>query len=90
MGYPDFRLSDYCDGYVFLEPLNAFEPLTVDDEAITQTNLQAARVALGNLRLRAEIDTVPKYLQHLRDVASMSSVKALWPRVEKATETRPK
>ena len=42
IGYDEFTLSTFCDGYIFQKHFSDYEGCTVDTEFITQKNLQEA------------------------------------------------
>ena len=42
VGYPQFTLSTFCDGYIFQKRLKDYEGCTVDEAFITNDNLQEA------------------------------------------------
>jgi hypothetical protein len=51
-GYADFRLADYCDGWIYSRPLSEYEPVTPIAGWINKTNLETARSQIPNPRLR--------------------------------------
>lgn len=42
LGYPNFTLDTFCDGYIFQRRLEDYEGVTVDEAFITKENLQEA------------------------------------------------
>lgn len=67
--HDDFRLGDLFDGYIFLAPINALQPATVDQGFVDASNLEAA---LSNFP-DPDWTTPPRNLQefrtHLRGMA---------------------
>jgi hypothetical protein len=67
--HDDFRLGDLFDGYIFLVPIDALRPATVDQDFVDASNIEAA------LRNFPDPDwtTPPRNLQefrtHLRGMA---------------------
>lgn len=51
-GYEDFRLADFCDGWVYLEPISEYEGVTPIDGWVTEANLARARARSADPRLR--------------------------------------
>jgi len=51
-GYEDFRLKDFCDGWIYTRPISEFEGVTAIDRWINHENLQRARDLCPNIGLR--------------------------------------
>jgi hypothetical protein len=51
-GYDDFRLSDFCDGWIYDRPISEFKGMTVIDGWITEENLEYAQQQMPNPRFR--------------------------------------
>ena len=39
LGYPNFTLSQYCDGYIYLSAFKNFQPITMEENFITEKNI---------------------------------------------------
>lgn len=64
-----FALEDLCDGYVYLKPLDQFEMVTVDEQFVTEKNLNRAIRQLPDLDDRARCKSVADVLRLIRDQA---------------------
>jgi hypothetical protein len=42
MGYPNFKLSDFYDGYIFLKPIKQLSSCTIDTLFLNEANWQEA------------------------------------------------
>jgi hypothetical protein len=47
-GYADFRLKDFCDGYIYQKPLSEYEGVTTIENFITKENINEARSRFPN------------------------------------------
>ena len=54
----DFRLGDFCDGYIYLGPLSSYKGVTVADGFITEANRVKAIMQSGNPEARDTSQTV--------------------------------
>jgi hypothetical protein len=54
-GYPNFRLGDFCDGYIFQKPIKELEGVTVIENFINENNISMAReISNGNEKTSME------------------------------------
>jgi len=76
-GYDDFKLMDFCDGWVYTKPISEFEGVTPIPDWIHEGNLETARSQMPNPSFRdASIDAfnsgmardadIPRRWGHLR------------------------
>jgi hypothetical protein len=65
----DFRLENYCDGWIFQKPLSQYEGCTIPPDWITEANrLEAiAQIANPNPKVKNKNETVETLMQSLRD-----------------------
>ena len=50
-GYPDFTLDKFCDGYIYQGAFKDYEPITMEPDFITSTNIEKLRSFLTCLKL---------------------------------------
>jgi hypothetical protein len=50
-GYPSFTLEEFCDGYIFQCAFKDYEPITMEPEFITSTNIDRLKSYLTCLKL---------------------------------------
>jgi len=67
-GYPNFTLKDFCDGYIFLVPINVYEPVTLIDNFIKPEQVEYIKtqeLEYRNLNLSADDlnDTIRNWLK---------------------------
>jgi uncharacterized iron-regulated protein len=55
LGYDEFELGDYCDGYIFQRHFSDYEGVTPDPEFITEENFAQAIAWLPNLEARKRL-----------------------------------
>jgi hypothetical protein len=53
-GYPDFKLSDFCDGWIYTKPISEYEGVTPIPDWINEGNLVRARQQTPNPAMRSE------------------------------------
>ncbi|NOT30233.1 MAG: hypothetical protein HOP15_07285 [Planctomycetes bacterium] len=71
VGYEHFRMQDWCDGYVFIAPLDRLAGVCVDPLFVTKENLEAARAGLGSLNDREELRSIDDFLRSMRESADI-------------------
>jgi hypothetical protein len=52
LGYPDFKLADFCDGWIYTKPLSTYEGVTPIHDWIDQKNIDRARMQIPDPVLR--------------------------------------
>lgn len=71
LGYANFTLDTYCDGYIFQGKLEDSEGVTVDPLSITEANLQEAIAYLPNPAFRKRVKVPEDMLAAMRRSADM-------------------
>lgn len=66
-GYADFKLGDFCDGYVFQKPLAKYEAVTIDESFVTESNLAEAISRLASPEARDRFKRPEDFLKTMRD-----------------------
>jgi len=72
LGYEDFTLADYCDGYIYQRHFPDYEGVTPDPQFITQENLARALAAIPNLEARKRVTEAAQLLEVIARDADMS------------------
>lgn len=62
-GYPDFRLRDFCDGYIIQMPLKQYEGVAVAEGFINEQNRVAAILQKGNPNTKDTTETLESILR---------------------------
>ena len=52
VGYPDFKLTDFCDGYIFQKPISQYRTVTPIPGFINKHNVDWIRAHISNPRLK--------------------------------------
>jgi hypothetical protein len=71
LGYANFTLYTYCDGYIFQGRLEDSEGVTVDPLSITEANLQEAIAYLPNAAFRKRVKKPDDLIAAMRRSADM-------------------
>lgn len=58
-GYPEFRLDDFCDGYIYQCPFKDYQPITMEQDFITKTNIEELK------RFLSCLNTDEKYISSI-------------------------
>lgn len=66
VGYDEFKLRDWCDGYIYQRPFDGYEGCTVDSNFVTLENLHEATTRLDDLEIRKSIVTPADFLKQIR------------------------
>ena len=53
-GYPDFTLEKYCDGYIFQNDFANYEPITMEENFITEENLPVVKKKMECIGMEKE------------------------------------
>lgn len=70
-GYEDFKLSDFCDGWIYTKPISEFEGVTPIEGWISERNLAFARAQFPNPRYRdASADEFNAAIRRSADIGS--------------------
>lgn len=79
IGYKDFCLDQFCDGYIFQSHITDYEGVTLDRKFITKDNFKEAVEYLPNPRLKSRLLS---YQQLLSYINSQANVKKAFGEVE--------
>lgn len=71
IGYDEFTLGTFCDGYIFQKHFKDYEGCTVDEKFITAENFPEAIASLPNLQARKLITKPEMLVQAMKDDANM-------------------
>jgi uncharacterized iron-regulated protein len=71
IGYDNFALDTFCDGYIFQKHFSDYEGCTVDTAFITKDNFQEAVNYLGNPRERKFLSRPEDFIEAMRKEADM-------------------
>jgi hypothetical protein len=71
VGYEDFKLGTFCDGYIYQRPFSEYEGCTVDPNYVTQENLQEAIQEAGGPRARKLLKLPADFLRSMKEDADM-------------------
>ncbi|WP_161965989.1 ChaN family lipoprotein [Steroidobacter cummioxidans] len=79
IGYPDFRLRDLADGYVFVKPFRAAEGCTIDEAFLTDANWPEAQRQHPAF---PDLDSRPQSLEaYRRSIREFADVRSFYRRV---------
>ena len=73
IGYPDFTLSTYADGYIYLNAIGKYQGVTIDERFITDRNLEEAIQNLWDPELRKQVKKPSDLLDSMRKDADLNS-----------------
>lgn len=71
IGYDNFTLSTFCDGYIFQMPVNQYQGCTVDTVFVTEGNLQEAIAWIPNVKARKHYKKPQDLIESMRDDVNM-------------------
>ncbi len=71
IGYDNFSLSAFCDGYIFQKHFKDYEGCTVDEKFITAENFQEAILTLPNVQARKLITKPEVLIQAMKQDADI-------------------
>ena len=71
LGYDDFTLSTYCDGYIYQKPFSEYEGCTVDPLFITEDNIGEAVANLPNPAARKYMKDPATFIDAMKHDADM-------------------
>ncbi len=66
LGYPNFTLEDYCDGYIYQMPLGEYEGVNVIDGFINESNRLEAIAQSANPRTKDSSRSVAELMESMR------------------------
>ncbi len=71
MGYPNFRLSDFYDGYIFLKPIKKLTSCTIDSLFLNDTNWQQVSKNIPDPDWRPKPQSLAEYWKQIYDFADI-------------------
>jgi hypothetical protein len=71
LGHSDFKLSRFCDGYIYQKPFSDYQGCAVDRLFITEENFKEAIDYLPNPRLKTFLKNPPHFLSFMRSKVNM-------------------
>ena len=72
-GYEEFKLADFCDGWIYTKPISEYEGVTPVPGWVNESNLEHARAQSSNPRFRqASIE------RFNRSVARAAEIRRRW------------
>jgi hypothetical protein len=71
LGYDDFTLGLFCDGYIYQKPISNYEGCAVDRQFVTEKNFEEAIDYLPNPRLKELLQNPQHFLSFMRSKADM-------------------
>jgi hypothetical protein len=66
LGYDDFTLGRFCDGYIYQKPIGQYEGCTVDRLFVTEENFKEAIDYLPNPRLKRLLKNPQHFLSFMQ------------------------
>lgn len=64
-GMEGFRLEDWCDGYIYTKPLDAYQGVAVEPDFITEANLDETIAQTPNPAVRSRLSNPRAYMEAL-------------------------
>lgn len=74
VGYSPFRLSDYCDGYVYQRPFSEYAGCTVDTLFVTDDNFKEAVAFIADPSARPRFSTPADFVTAMRTDADIPKI----------------
>ena len=71
LGYDNFTLSTFCDGYIFQKHFSEYEGCTVDTLFITENNFQEAKDNIPSLKARKQVKSPADFINVMKLEANM-------------------
>jgi hypothetical protein len=73
LGYPNFKLADFADGYIYQKAFRDYQGVTADPQFVTQSNLQEAIANLASPEARKRLTSPEQFLRAMQEDADMPS-----------------
>jgi hypothetical protein len=73
LGYPNFKLADFTDGYIYQKPFRDYQGVTADPQFVTQDNLHEAIANLHTAEARKFLTSPKQFLKAMQEDADMQS-----------------
>jgi hypothetical protein len=71
MGYPNFKLADFYDGYLFLKPIKKLTPCTIDPLFLNETNWKQAAKNIPDPDWRPRPQSLAEYWKQIYEFADL-------------------
>jgi len=71
LGHDDFKLADFCDGYIYQMPFKDYKGVTTDPLFVTDKNLKEAVENIDNPDWRRRVKSPADILQGMREDADI-------------------
>ncbi|MEP7129460.1 MAG: hypothetical protein ABI729_11355 [Chitinophagales bacterium] len=71
--YPDFSLVDFFDGYIFLSPFAALKSCTIDEDFITEKNIEQALRESPDPDWQGRQHSLEEFRQFVRNKATIET-----------------
>ncbi len=71
MGYPDFRLAQFFDGYIFLAPFATLQSCTIDENFVDESNIETALRQAPDPDWHGRQHSLAEFRQLIRDMADI-------------------
>lgn len=78
IGHPDFRLEDYCDGFIYQGPFKDYKGVTTDPLFVTAKNLKQAVDDCANPAARASLNTPEDCIRAMEEDADIPARFKRW------------
>ena len=78
LGHDDFKLEDFCDGYIYQKPFKDYEGVTTDPLFITEKNFADAVQGVPNFEARANYKTPEDLIRVMREEADIPARFKVW------------
>jgi hypothetical protein len=73
LGYDDFRLEQFCDGWIYQKPFADYEGVRVDPKFITEANIEAANRRVPNFEERKNLTKPSQFIASMTESADMKA-----------------
>jgi len=71
LGYPNFKLADFTDGYIYQTPFREYQGVTVDPQFITRDNFKEALTFFADPEIEKKLTSPEVFLKAIRDDADI-------------------
>lgn len=71
MGYPDFSLDQFFDGYIFLAPIKELEGCTIDEHWFDGHSWNEVKPNIPDPYWKPELHSLDEYMKLIRDYANL-------------------
>jgi hypothetical protein len=78
LGHDDFKLEDFCDGYIYQMPFKNYQGVTTDPHFITKNNFAAAVQGILNFEARKNYKKPEDLIRVMRSLADIPGRFKAW------------